>query len=210
MGMKENWALFIKMCKSKGKSHNKAAQYWDGIGTVLSLSLIFLGALTTFMALIKAIPVTLVAGVACVATLISAISAFLRPADRRQMQSAASREFQELMMKMVRCEGEQEYEELWRDLNKAIVDAPFLPKKFVEHIDIEWTMTPELSRLIEEKEGSGESSSGDGTEEKEGDSKEISGIDNYGYGTINRTHSQPNILRESEKENEQLELLVQK
>lgn len=205
MGMKENWALFIRTAKSKGKSHNKAAQHWDGIGNVLSLSLIFLGAVTTFMALVKAIPVIVVAGVAGISTLISAISAFLRPADRRQMQSSASREFQELMMRMVRCETESEYEELWRDLNKAIVDAPFLPKKFVEHIDIEWTMTPELAQLIEEKEGETPTSS------NLVDEKRPSGVDNFGYGSINDpTRTQPNTFMTGQHEAEQLELLVQK
>ena len=128
--MRKNWESFIETTKNKSKGHSQAAQHWDKIGTYLSLTLIFLGAVTTFIALVDSIPPPAVAGLAALATMLSAVSAFLRPSDRRQIQMAASREFQELMMRMVRCEEENEYENLWRLFNKAVVDAPFLPKKF--------------------------------------------------------------------------------
>ena len=57
------------------------------------------------------------------------------------------------MMKMVRCETEREYEDLWRELNKAMMDEPFLPKKYVkDNVDMDWTKTPELQMVIAEKE----------------------------------------------------------
>ena len=194
MGMRENWKLFIDTTKNKGKGHAKSAQYWDTIGMVLSLLLIFLGSVTTFMALVK-VKTTIVAGIAAVGTMLSAIQAFLKPADRRQQQSAAAREFQELMLKMVRCEDELIYEELWRDLNKAIVDAPFLAKRFRTDVDIEWTMTPELDKLIDEKEGeqplpnesfNGSNSSPNAASIPPRSPKDANnqGKDNFGYGSM--------------------------
>ena len=191
MGMRENWKLFIKTTKNKGKGHGKSAQYWDTVGMMLSLLLIFLGSVTTFMALVK-VPTTIVAGLAAVGTMLSALQAFLKPADRRQLQSMAAREFQELMLKMVRCEEESEYEELWRDLNKAIVGAPFLSKKFRDDVEIEWTMTPELENHITEKEGpiaEIEASSFDGSTSTPQSINNITeeknlGNDNFGYGSI--------------------------
>lgn len=190
--MRENWKLYLETTKTKAKGHGKAAQYWDTMGMYMSLALIFLGSLTTFMALVHVIPTTFVAGIAGVGTMLSAVQAFLRPADRRQQQSYAAREFQELMMRMVRCEEEAEYEELWRDLNKAIVDAPFLPKRFKTDIDIDWTMTPELNDLIDEKEGPAPEESVEIDSEKtssvisdESKSKQrVGALDNFGYGSI--------------------------
>ena len=153
MGMKDNWLLFIKTTRNKSKKHAQAAQYWNTLGTAISLTLIFLGALTTFMALVKIIPDKVVAGFTALSTMLSATSAFLRPADRRQLQTAASREYQELMMRMVRCEEEREYEELWKLYNRATVEAPFVSKKFTQYdVDLDWTMTPELFLIIREKE----------------------------------------------------------
>jgi len=201
MGMRENWQLFIDTTKNKSKGHSKAAQYWDNIGNILSLVLIFLGAVTTFLALLKSIPSTVVAGLAAVATMLSAISAFLKPSDRRQVQSSASREFQELMMKMVRCEDENDYEQLWRSLNKAIVDAPFLAKKFKTDLDIDWTMTPEFEKVITRKEGPAEIPP---QQPSPLDGYNGGGYGNRGYGSID---IQQNFTSQPKGENERIELL---
>merc|ERR1712080_72031 len=117
-----------------------------------NLTMIFLAAVTTFLALIKSIPSLAVAGFAGVSTLVSTISAFLRASERRQVQADASKEFKTLMMKMVRCEKEAEYEGLWKEYNKAILEAPFLPQKYVTIADNEWEMTPELLIVIKAKD----------------------------------------------------------
>jgi len=153
MGMSENWDRFIAITKSKSKSHMQAAQYWDRMHTFISLSMIILGATTTFLSLISSIPGFVISALAALATLISAISAFMRPHDRRQLQVDSAKEFKVLMMKMVRCEKEKEYEDLWRELNKAMMDEPFLPKKYVkDNPEMDWTKTPELQIVIAEKE----------------------------------------------------------
>ena len=56
-------------------------------------------------------------------------------------------------MKMVRCETEEEYEELWSDYTKALQGEPFVPKKFEVDDDFEFTMTPELQILVRKKDG---------------------------------------------------------
>ena len=152
MGMRENWQKFVDLTKAKSNSHMKAARYWDTVNNVLSLMMIFLGAITTALALINGVPALVVAGIAGVTTLFSTVSAFLRPNDRKTLQADASKEFRTLMLKMVRCETEREYEELWKELNSAIVDEPFLPKKYVTPMKMDWSITPELTLVIDEKE----------------------------------------------------------
>jgi len=152
MGMKQNWELFVETTKRKSKSHMNAARDWDRLNLTLTLTLIFLGAVTTFLALLPSIPSLVVAGLAGLGTMLSTVFGFLRPGDRRQVQEEASKEFKALMMKMVRCETEQAYEDLWKDLNKAILDEPFLPKKHVRNVDMAWSITPELLIIMNQKD----------------------------------------------------------
>ena len=49
------------------------------------------------------------------------------------------------MMRMIRAEREREYEDLWKELNKALLDEPFLPKQYAkQEPEMCWSMTPEL------------------------------------------------------------------
>ena len=63
----------------------------------------------------------------------------------------SSKEFRNLMFRMIRCEVEREYEELWKEYNKTIIQEPFVPKKFEVECKLEYTMTPELVIVIEAK-----------------------------------------------------------
>ena len=92
------------------------------------------------------------AAIAGVSTLLSTVSAFLRPGDRKAEQATSSKDFRSMMLKMVMCETEQDYEGLWKELNKAIVDEPMVPKKYLSGLKIDWTMTPQLMIVIDEKE----------------------------------------------------------
>ena len=152
MGMEHNWKQFIKVTDAKRKGHLKAARYWNGVNSWLSLTLIFLAAITTFFSLVESIPNYAVSVVAALSTLLSAVLAFLRAADRRQFHLQSSQHFSKLMIKMVRCEKEEEYEQLWRDYNKALSDEPFLPRKFAIKEDFKYSMTPELMAVIRDKD----------------------------------------------------------
>lgn len=101
----------------------------------------------------KSVPTFVVSALAALTTLTSAINAFMRPHDRRQLQITSAKEFKVLMLRMVRCETEAEYETLWRELNRAVTDEPFLPKKFkTGEEDLSWTLTQELQMIIAEKD----------------------------------------------------------
>ena len=152
MGMETNWEQFIKVTNAKRKGHLKAARHWNSVNTCLSLKMIFLAAITTFFSLVESIPDYVVSAVAALSTLLSAIIAFLRAADRRQLQHHSSRQFSKLMMRMVRCEKEEEYEQIWRDYNKALSDEPFLRKRFAVQEDFNYSMTPELMEVIQKKD----------------------------------------------------------
>ena len=150
--METNWEQFIKVTNAKRKGHLKAARHWNSVNTCLSLTMIFLAAITTFFSLVESIPDYVVSAVAALSTLLSAIIAFLRAADRRQLQHHSSRQFSKLMMRMVRCEKEEEYEQIWRDYNKALSDEPFLRKRFAVQEDFNYSMTPELMEVIQKKD----------------------------------------------------------
>ena len=171
MGIEENWQNFINITKSKSKSHMQASLYWDRWNHFFSLSLILLGAVTTFFSLIDDIPGFVVSSVAALTTLFSAITAYMRPHDRRQIQTEAAKDFKVLMMRMVRCEVEADYENLWNDLNHLLSEEPFLPKKFTSHdVDFDWTMTPELRLVAMEKRQEVEKMSDDMRSEASGSS----------------------------------------
>ena len=56
------------------------------------------------------------------------------------------------MMRMVRCESDKEYENLWTEYNKTILNEPFLPAKYVVSTDATFGISPELFSVIEKKE----------------------------------------------------------
>ena len=137
--MRENWERFIEITKLKSISHTKVAQYWDVVHNVTNIVIITLGATTTFLSLVKSVPSFVISAVAAVTTLTSAIMAFMRPHDRRQTQIDSAKVFKVLMLRMVQCETEKVYEQLWLELNKAVMDEPFLPKKFkTGEEDLDW------------------------------------------------------------------------
>ena len=70
------------------------------------------------------------AAIAALVTLLSAVQAYRKPADRRHLQHQSSQEFSQLMLQVVRCETETEYEKLWEEYNKGLSDEPFPPQKF--------------------------------------------------------------------------------
>ncbi|KAL5269652.1 hypothetical protein ACHWQZ_G003191 [Mnemiopsis leidyi] len=151
MGIADNWKSFVEMTRAKAESHGKVAQYWDKVHNILSLSLIFLSALTTISTLL---PVSqyVGAGLGSLATLVSAITGSLNPSARRQQQMESSKGFRALMLKMVRVETERDYEELWKEYNKELLGEPFLPSKYKVQDDTEFSMSPEFLLVVARKE----------------------------------------------------------
>ena len=82
------------------------------------------------------------AAIAVLVTLLSAIQASQKPADRRHLQHQSSQELSELILKMVRCETETEYEKLLEEYNKALSDDPLLAQKFKVKEDFNFSMIP--------------------------------------------------------------------
>ena len=152
MGMKENWKLFVESAKAKAESHEKVAEIWNSVHNNLSLVLIFLSAITTMLAVLTSVPALYTAGVSRVTTMLSAVFGFLQPSQRRQVQQESTKEFRSLMLRMIRCETDSEYEELWKEYNKVIMNEPFLPKKYQVAVKQEYSMTPELMIIIYHKE----------------------------------------------------------
>jgi hypothetical protein len=151
MGIAENWQSFVNMTKAKADSHSKVAQSWDFIHNVLSMTIIVLSALTTLATLLP-ISHYVAATLGAITTLVSAIAGSMAPSSRRQMQMESSKGFRALMLRMVRVETEREYEELWKEYNKEMLNEPFMPAKYkVEH-DTNFAMTPEFTLIVKQKE----------------------------------------------------------
>ena len=151
MGISENWSSFVSMTKAKADSHGKVAQYWDSTHNIMSLSLIVLSAMTTLSTLL---PIThyVAATLGAITTLLSAVAGSMAPSTRRQQQMESSKGFRALMLKMVRVETEREYEELWKAYNKELLGEPFLPAKYKVKEDTNFTMTPEFTIIVKQKE----------------------------------------------------------
>jgi hypothetical protein len=151
MGIEENWESFVNMTHAKAVSHGKVSQHWDRIQNILSMTLIFLSALTTISTLLPMLSNYVSAALGAVTTLVSAIAGSLNPSSRRQEQMESSRGFRALMLKMVRVETEREYEELWKEYNKELLGEPFLPSKFKVKEDTNFSMTPEFKIIVAQK-----------------------------------------------------------
>ena len=74
MGMRENWTLFVESTKVKGESHDKVAQTWDSINTILNLLVICLSAVTTVLSALNGMPPLAIVTASGVTTLASTIS----------------------------------------------------------------------------------------------------------------------------------------
>ena len=151
MGIEENWESFVNMTRAKAESHGKVAQHWDRIHNILSMTLIFLSAMTTLSTLLPMLSNYVAAALGAVTTLVSAITGSLNPSARRQQQMESSRGFRALMLKMVRVETERDYEELWKEYNKELLGEPFLPSKFKVKEDTNFSMTPEFQIVVAQK-----------------------------------------------------------
>jgi len=148
--MMENWKSFIELTSAKASSHNKVAQHWDTIDTVLNLIMIILAAATTIISLLPS-DKYVKAGVSAATTLLSAVCGFLKPGKNRQAHAESGKAFRTLELKMVRAENEKEYEVLWKEYNKELVSEPFLPSKYAVSSDVNFSMSPELMILANEK-----------------------------------------------------------
>ena len=151
MGIDENWLAFVQMSKARADSHARVAQFWDTADNILSISKIVFATATTTTTMFDASKY-LPASLGAITALISAIAGYLAPYDRRVKNMESSNSFRELMLKMIRVETETEYEELWREYNKASLDEPFVPVNFVVQENARFTQSPEFVMLAKQKE----------------------------------------------------------
>ncbi|XP_028398373.1 uncharacterized protein LOC114521985 [Dendronephthya gigantea] len=150
--MEGQWEFFVSSAKDKADSHTQAARFWNGMDTFFGLSLIFLSASTTALALLDGVPKEVVAGVGAATTMVAASASFLKAADRRKLHEKTASKFRSLMIKMISCETESDYEKYWADFNREIMDEPMVPKKFAKKFKMRLIMTPELREVVDEKE----------------------------------------------------------
>ena len=99
------------------------------------------------MALLDGVPKEVVACIGAVFTMMAAAASFLKYADRRQIHEKTSTGFRSLLVKMISCESESDYEKYWADFNREIMDEPIMPKKYAKNFKMRFTMTPELREV---------------------------------------------------------------
>ena len=101
------------------------------------------------MALLDGVPKEVVACIGAVSTMMAAAASFLKSADRRQIHEKTSRGFRSLLVKMISCESESDYEKYLADFNGEIMDEPIMPKKYAKNFKMRFTMTPELREVTD-------------------------------------------------------------
>jgi len=154
--MTQKWKTYIHKTESKYKSHVWASRHWSNINKLILTTLALLGAVATLLALLQTISIFVIAGLTALFTLILCLYAVVQPAEMKHRHLRSSKEFQNLMMRMVRCRSGIEFEELWHDLNRTIFEEPHLKKRHVYPMSknlnsVQWTMSGELSKFIETK-----------------------------------------------------------
>ena len=70
-------------------------------------------------------------------------------------------------MKMIRCESDRKYESLWEQYNKLLMNEPFLPNKYKVQVNSDFSMTPELTLIINQKEEAVDEALAESEEEEE-------------------------------------------
>jgi outer membrane biosynthesis protein TonB len=78
---------------------------------------------------------------------------YMNPKTKREEQLSSAKDFKVLLLRMVRCESDKEYERLWGEYNKCLLHEPFLPKSHVQKLPVmEFSTTNELMALIHDKD----------------------------------------------------------
>lgn len=154
--MTKKWRSFILKSEAKYQSHIWASRYWSKINKVTLTLMAVLGAVATLLALLQTVDIFVVAGLAAGLTFVICIYAVVQPAEKKHKHLRSAKDFQNLMMRMVRCKGGIEFEQLWHDMNRCVFEEPRLKKRHLFPIStdtdsIQWTMTQELTRVIELK-----------------------------------------------------------
>ena len=122
---------FISLAREHCKGHTEAANFYNIIFVTLNLTLTLLTAFATVLSTqelsagISQNAITIVTGLA---TLISAVIGFLKPADRRNEQLEFAKEIKVLMFRMIECESEEMYDRIWKDFFEAILTEPLMRK----------------------------------------------------------------------------------
>lgn len=147
--MVKSWKEYVDVTVEKSNYHLKKARSWETISSCLCIMLVLFAASTTIMTFVEKIPHTVISGMAGVTTLLAAMLAFLRPADRKAKQESIAKEFRLLTLRMVRCRTAHEYETLWKELNRVLLGERFLPKRFATTTKLNWQMSPELVLLLD-------------------------------------------------------------
>lgn len=123
---------FIDVTSKKLDGHSKAANKCDCVFIGLNLTLTILSALATVLAAMdhEMISNYAVPAITGAATLISAIVGFIKPGERRNRQMESAKQFSLLKFRMIDCQTEEDYQQIWNDFYAEVLDEPFLKQKY--------------------------------------------------------------------------------
>lgn len=116
----------------------------------------FLGAVATLLALLQTLSIFIIAGITAFLTILICLYAVIQPAEKKHRHLKSAKDFQSLMMRMVRCKSGNEFEQLWHDMNRCVFEEPRLKKRHIYPVSkdsesIQWSMTQELNKVIDKK-----------------------------------------------------------
>ena len=123
---------FIKLASENCKGHTKAANFYNVIFITLNLLLTLLTAFATVLSTheLPNIDDSAVPIITGLATIISAVIGFFKPADRRNKQLEFAKEIKVLMFRMIECESEEKYNEIWKEFYGALMTEPLMREKY--------------------------------------------------------------------------------
>ena len=123
---------FIDLAVVSCKGHTRAANFYNVVFIMLNLTLTLLTAFATVLSTqeLPGIDDSAVPIITGVATIISAVIGFLKPADRRNKQLQFAKEIKVLMFRMIECESEETYDEIWKEFYGAMMTEPLLRRKY--------------------------------------------------------------------------------
>ena len=123
---------FIDLAVVSCKGHTRAANFYNVLFIMLNLMLTLLTAFATVLSTQKlpgiddsAVPI-----ITGLATIISTVIGFLKPADRRNKQLQFAKEIKVLMFRMIECESQETYDEIWKEFYGVMMTEPLLKRRY--------------------------------------------------------------------------------
>lgn len=127
MGILENslqdWKDFIDKTKERADCHSTKGLYWDALIVILNM-LVMIFATSTAMLTLLPVSKYIATGAGALTTAASIINAVIHPTAKVRVQETSCKNYKVLMIRMLRCDSVDCYNELWDKYYEEIATKP--------------------------------------------------------------------------------------